>query len=164
MVLPDWFDALNRDICYQLTPLGEPTNVAVVPEAGGSRFTIRADKPGVEVCWQVTGVRQDRWAEAHPISVEEDKPAEDRGYFLHPEAHDEDDDNPGIEAYMGQMEATFAYRIGTQTIAAVVKNNLRSNNKGGIQLDYSFPLFGHFKGYVQAYSGYGENLIDGVVG
>jgi hypothetical protein len=91
VVLPDWFDALNRDICYQLTPIGEPANIAVVPGADGSRFTIRADKPGVEVSWQVTGVRRDRWAEAHPISVEEDKPAEDRGYFLHPEAHDEDD-------------------------------------------------------------------------
>jgi phospholipase A1 len=83
-----------------------------------------------------------------------------RPWYRIPE-HDEDDDNPGIEEYMGQMEATFAYRFGTQTIAAVVKNNLRSNNKGGIQLDYSFPLFGHFKGYLQAYSGYGENLIDG---
>ena len=83
-----------------------------------------------------------------------------RPWYRIPE-HDEDDDNPGIEAYMGQMEATLAYRFGTQTIAAVVTNNLRSNNKGGIQLDYSFPLFGHFKGYMQAYSGYGENLIDG---
>jgi len=77
------------------------------------------------------------------------------------EEDEEDDDNPNIERYMGQLEATFAYQFGTQTVAAIVKNNLRSDNKGGVQLDYTFPLFGHFKGYVQAYSGYAENLIDG---
>src|SRR5215204_4451644 len=36
--------------------------------------------------YQVTGVRQDAYAEAHRIPVEEAKPAEERGTYLHPEA------------------------------------------------------------------------------
>jgi hypothetical protein len=39
------------------------------------------------VCWQVTGVRQDKWAQAHRIPVEEDKPDDERGRFLHPDLH-----------------------------------------------------------------------------
>jgi hypothetical protein len=38
----------------------------------------------VEVSWQVTGIRQDAWAEANRIVVEEDKPAKERGYYLNP--------------------------------------------------------------------------------
>ena len=42
-------------------------------------------KPGMKVSWQVTGVRKDAYAEAHRIQVEEDKPAEERGFFIFPE-------------------------------------------------------------------------------
>jgi hypothetical protein len=35
----------------------------------------------------VTGIRQDAYAQANPIVVEVDKPVEERGTLLHPEAH-----------------------------------------------------------------------------
>jgi hypothetical protein len=41
------------------------------------------DKPNVKVSWQVTGIRQG--ANAHRIQVEEDRPAQDQGHYLHPE-------------------------------------------------------------------------------
>ena len=41
--------------------------------------------PSVKVSWQVTGIRQDAYANAHRISVEEDKPEVERGHYLHPE-------------------------------------------------------------------------------
>jgi phospholipase A1 len=74
---------------------------------------------------------------------------------------DEDDNNPNIEQYMGQMELAFGYRWHEQSFAALLKNNLRSDNKSGLQMDWSFPLTLHVRGYVQYYTGYGENLIDG---
>ena len=51
------------------------------------RFTIKTDKPEVKVSWQVTGIRQDAWANAHRIPPEEDKPLEKRGTYLHPELY-----------------------------------------------------------------------------
>jgi hypothetical protein len=33
----------------------------------------------------VTGIRQDAYAAAHRIKVEEDQPAQERGHYLHPE-------------------------------------------------------------------------------
>jgi hypothetical protein len=41
----------------------------------------------MKVSWQVTGVRQDAWANANRIVVAVDKPEDERGTYLHPEAH-----------------------------------------------------------------------------
>jgi len=49
------------------------------------QFSIKTDKPSVKVSWQVTGIRQDAWANAHRIPVEELKPEKERGLYLHPE-------------------------------------------------------------------------------
>jgi len=83
--LPSYFAALNRDYRYQLTVIGEFAQAIVAQEVRNNRFTIRTNKPGVKVSWQVTGIRQDAYANAHRIPVEEDKPAEERGHYLHPE-------------------------------------------------------------------------------
>jgi phospholipase A1/A2 len=73
----------------------------------------------------------------------------------------EDDDNPNVERYMGQAEVALAYRWNKHTFAGILKNNLRSDNKSGLQLDWTYPLNPTLKGYIQGYTGYGENLIDG---
>jgi hypothetical protein len=87
--LPDWFEALNRDFRYQLTPVGSPApGLHVAAKITGGRFTIAGGPAGTEVCWQVTGIRKDRWASAHRIPVEQDKPAADQGRYLHPDLYD----------------------------------------------------------------------------
>ncbi|MGA5823995.1 hypothetical protein ACPC54_39885 [Kitasatospora sp. NPDC094028] len=85
--LPSWFEALNQDFHYQLTPLGAPAPGLYVAEpVSDNRFTVAGGTAGQQVCWQVTGVRDDVWAQAHPMETEEEKRPEERGYFLHPEA------------------------------------------------------------------------------
>ncbi len=84
--LPEWFEALNRDFRYQLTVIGQFAQAIVAQKIKGSRFTIRTDKPAVEVSWQVTGIRKDAFAEKHRIPVEQDKPEAERGRCLYPEA------------------------------------------------------------------------------
>jgi trimeric autotransporter adhesin len=82
--MPEWFEALNRDFRYQLTVIGQFAQAIVASEMNHS-FTIRTDKPNVKVSWQVTGIRQDAYANAHRIPVEEAKPDKERGLYLHPE-------------------------------------------------------------------------------
>ncbi|MFT4111525.1 hypothetical protein [Silvibacterium sp.] len=96
--MPAWFEALNQDFRYQLTPIGQFSQAIVASEISTNSFTIRTDKPNVKVSWQVTGVRHDAWANAHRIPVEEDKAEQDRGRFLHPElfGHKE---QPSISLY-----------------------------------------------------------------
>lgn len=82
--LPDYFEALNRDLTYQLTPVGTQARVMVSEEVSGNRFAIRSEPGQVKVCWLVTGVRQDAWAEAHRIVTEQVKPDDARDRYLHP--------------------------------------------------------------------------------
>jgi hypothetical protein len=85
VVLPDYFETLNRDFRYQLTVIGQFAQAIVAKEVSGNRFIIKTNKPGVKVSWQVTGIRQDAYANAHRIQVEEDKPPQEHGRYLHPE-------------------------------------------------------------------------------
>jgi hypothetical protein len=84
--LPDWFEALNRDYRYQLTALDAPApDLHISLRVTDGKFSIAGGKADQEVSWQVTGIRQDAWANANRIPVEVDKPAEDQGRYLHPE-------------------------------------------------------------------------------
>jgi hypothetical protein len=85
VALPDYFEALNRDFRYQLTVVGKFAQAIVASGIENNRFAIKTDQPDVKVSWQVTGIRQDASARALPTRVEEEKPAAERGLFLHPE-------------------------------------------------------------------------------
>ena len=85
ITLPDWFSSLNRDFRYQLTCVGGYAPVYVSREVEGSSFQVAGGRPGLKVSWQLTGVRQDAWANAHRIPVEELKDPAVRGSYLYPE-------------------------------------------------------------------------------
>ena len=81
--LPEWFEALNPDFRYQLTVMGQFAQAIVANKVSNHQFSIKTDKPDVEVSWQVTGIRQNAWANAHRIPVEVQKAEADRGLYLH---------------------------------------------------------------------------------
>lgn len=79
----------------------------------------------------------------------------------HPLDH-KGDDNPHIHHYLGYGDLSVIYPWGTHLLKATITNNLsQNNNKGGVDLQWSFPLWnsGVF-GFLQYYYGYGESLID----
>jgi hypothetical protein len=85
VTMPSWFEALNRSFCYQLTPIGMPSpELHVASELHKGKFQIAGGKAGSKVSWQVTGVRNDAWAKANEIPVEEEKNHRERGHYLHP--------------------------------------------------------------------------------
>jgi len=83
--LPRYFEALNRDIHYQLTAVGGPApNLHIKKKVIKNTFIIGGGTAGLEVSWQVTGVRKDPYAEHHRSLAEVRKEAKDRGKYLHP--------------------------------------------------------------------------------
>jgi len=85
--LPRYFQALNTEHRYQLTAIGAAApGLHIAREVAGGRFVIAGGPAGLKVSWQVTGVRQDAWAQQNPIKVDYAKPAKERGRFLAPEA------------------------------------------------------------------------------
>jgi trimeric autotransporter adhesin len=85
--LPDWFEAINTDFRYQLTVIGQFAQAIVSSEIQNHQFQIRTNVPNVKVSWQVTGVRQDAYAKAHPLVVEQQKEAQLQGFYIHPELY-----------------------------------------------------------------------------
>jgi phospholipase A1 len=70
-----------------------------------------------------------------------------------------DDNNPDIVDYMGRGDLAVTYRSNGYDYSALLRRNF-STNRGAVQLSWAFPLAGHFKGYAQYFSGYGQSLID----
>jgi hypothetical protein len=88
--LPEWFGALNKDFRYQLTAIGSPApNLYIAQEIQDNRFKIAGGAPGLKVSWQVTGIRNDPYAQQNRIPVEQPKPAEEQGTYLYPQGYDQ---------------------------------------------------------------------------
>lgn len=85
--LPEWFEAINRDFRYQLTNIGGFAPIYIAEKIHNQRFKIAGGQPGLEVSWQATGIRKDPYAEKYRVRVEEEKPALEKGFYLHPEVY-----------------------------------------------------------------------------
>jgi hypothetical protein len=87
VILPDWFEALNKDFRYQLTVIGDFAQAIISQKIHKNQFVIRTDKPNIEVSWQVTGIRHDPYADKNRIPIEEIKNDEERTKYIHPEVY-----------------------------------------------------------------------------
>jgi hypothetical protein len=85
--VPDWFEVLNHDFRYQLTCVGGFAPVFIAQEIQNRSFRIAGGHSGLKVSWQITGIRQDAYAKAHPLLPEVDKPERERGHYLNPELY-----------------------------------------------------------------------------
>jgi hypothetical protein len=104
VALPDWFEAVNGDFRYQLTAVGAPgPNLHIAQEISNNQFTIAGGQPGMKVSWLVTGVRHDAYAKAHPLQASVDKPADERGFYLHPELYGAAAENSLAAAHHAQF-------------------------------------------------------------
>ena len=71
------------------------------------------------------------------------------------------DDNPDIEDYYGRMEFGYGRKIGDFKVLALLRNNLDfDENRGSIQLDFTYPISDRYEVLLQYFNGYGDSLID----
>jgi phospholipase A1 len=75
----------------------------------------------------------------------------------------EQDDNPDIEDHIGRADLTLRHEAaGGHDLSLRLRHTLRGGerSRGSAELEWAFPLSGRLHGFVQAFSGYGESLID----
>lgn len=72
------------------------------------------------------------------------------------------DDNPGIEDYIGRGEALLTRKWGNHVFTLQGRHSLKSGDRsrGSLQIDWAFPMFNSLHGYAQVFTGYGESLLD----
>jgi phospholipase A1 len=74
----------------------------------------------------------------------------------------EEDNNPDIHKYLGYGEFGATYKWRDHNFRVMLRNNLRGadENRGAIEVVWSFPLYKKLKGYFQFFSGYGQTMLD----
>jgi phospholipase A1/A2 len=70
------------------------------------------------------------------------------------------DDNPDIQHYLGHFEFEIGKKFGDNQFNLLIRNNLKQDNKGYVQVNFTRPFGNHIKAYVQLSHGYGEMLLD----
>ena len=114
VTLPSYVEALNKEFRYQLTVMGSQFAQAIVAsKIKNNSFTIKTDRPNVEVSWQVTGIRKDPYAQAHPLQAEVDKSANEKGKYLHPELYGQPE-SKGIDYERKQKLNEQLAKLNTQ--------------------------------------------------
>ena len=81
--LPEYFEALNKEFRYQLTCIGGYAPVYIAQEVSSNNFKISGGTPGMKISWQVTGIRQDPYANKNRIPLEVEKSEKEKGHYLH---------------------------------------------------------------------------------
>jgi phospholipase A1 len=69
--------------------------------------------------------------------------------------------NPDIRNYLGYGLITFSYKLGKHVLSLQTHNLIEGGGKRVTgEVTWSFPITPYISGYVQAFSGYGQSLIE----
>lgn len=89
--LPDYFNSINRNVSYQLTPVGAYMPLFVKEKvSNNNQFVVSGGIAGKEVSWAVYAERNDLYMQQNPAqrTVELEKRAHEKGRYLIPSLYD----------------------------------------------------------------------------
>ncbi len=70
-------------------------------------------------------------------------------------------DNPDIAHYLGRGDLQARWYAGEHALSITARGPLlHKHSRGALLAEWNFPIHRNFKGYLQAFSGYGETLLD----
>ena len=72
-----------------------------------------------------------------------------------------EDDNPNMEEYYGYGELTASWQVNERhRLSFLGRNNFKKENKGAVDLRWSYGITQELALYLKYFNGYGESLID----
>lgn len=91
VTMPDYFDAVNANFSYQLTPIGGYAPLYIKEKLNNGKFIIAGGTIGMEVSWTVYAERNDPYLQKHPESkqVEVNKEEWNQGKYLQPDLYNQ---------------------------------------------------------------------------
>jgi hypothetical protein len=102
--MPEWFQAINRDFRYSLTPVGAPNSgLYIAEEVTNNHFKIAGGTPRLKVSWQVSAIRSDPVMLKRPFKAEEEKSEDERGYYLNPGAYNQPEDKSVMQVRHSEL-------------------------------------------------------------
>ena len=110
VTMPNYFDAVNANFSYQLTPIGGFAPLYIKEKLNNGVFVIAGGMPGMEVSWSVYAERNDPYLQQHPESKQVEVVKEDwnKGKYLQPDLYNE----PASKKIVKQLETGEATQEG----------------------------------------------------
>lgn len=85
VVLPDYFEEININFSYQLTPIGTPANgLYIKQEIVRGSFIIAGGNPGQKISWVVYAERNDMYVQTYPDVKKTEVPKRQPDTYLMP--------------------------------------------------------------------------------
>jgi len=90
--LPEYFESINTNFSYNLTPIGAPVNLYIKEKIEGGQFKIAGGNPNMEVSWTVYAERNDKYLQTYPGSKQVEVDKRQPGKYLRPELYGQGQD------------------------------------------------------------------------
>lgn len=120
--LPDYYDSINKNPSYQLTPIGAAMpNLYIEKEVSNGEFIIAGGIPNKKVSWQITAERNDPYLQQNPEKrdVVVEKRGSRKGKYLIPELYGKSKET-GMN-YRKNNKASLSSTVGDGQIKSIQK-------------------------------------------
>ena len=132
VMMPAYFEAINKNFSYNLTSIGSRSEVFIKDEINNNKFIIAGGLPNQKISWQVYAERNDLYLQQNPQKreVEVTKNTNDRGKYLMPELF-----NQPAEKGIYSTKKQSILSPSTQTEAKEQEPSIIENKKENRQRD-----------------------------
>lgn len=135
--LPDYYEAVNKNPSYQLTPIGAYMQLYIAEEIFNGTFVIAGGIPGKKVSWTVQAERNDPYMQyySEAAQMEVDK-GENRGRYLTPEVYGQPKEK-GIYYVDNANKVVEKVKTRKLNLVEVEDEPIRTGNNYNIQQNLS---------------------------
>ncbi len=117
ITLPEYFESINTNFSYNLTPIGAPVNLYIKKKIENGQFTIAGGNANMEVSWTVYAERNDKFIQSYPESKAVEVNKKVPGNYIRPELYNK----PKNKSVFPQKEKQKTIKIKEENLGKTRK-------------------------------------------